>query len=331
MTEKIAIPYVDIRGRTPLDLLKAYQPSAHALVVAATNTFGGLSRAASVAALPLGDRISRTWLERGNNPYLGEIRAMAELLGRSGVWLLNVCFEWGCTGGVWQGEDGAVMRRVLDWPFPGLGEYIVVSHQSGEAGDFLNVTWPGMSGIYQANAPGRFACAINQAPMRSHGFGIAGDWLAQRVATAKTAALPPAHLLRQVFETAPDYETAKRMLSETPLAVPAIFILAGLDQGCVIERTENDCVVREMENGRVCVANHFVGREQGWRARPIDSPGRLACALALDEAAEDFAWFAPPIANVNSRLAMSATPRNGALAVMGTEGVRPVTDVFRDA
>jgi hypothetical protein len=331
MEALISIPYVDIRKGGPLDLLSGHLAGAHALVVAASGTFGALSRAASVVALPLGDRASRKWLEHNRNPYLGEIRAMADMLGRSGVYFLNVCFEWGCTSGVWDTSEGPLLRRVLDWPFPALGEYVVVAHQSGPAGEFLNATWPGVSGVYQASAPGRFAAALNQAPMREHGLGFAGDWLTARVAAAENGGLPPAHLLRQAFETAPDYDTAKRMLCDTTLAVPAIFILAGIraEEGCVIERTETGFVLRPMQGARICAANHFVGREQGWRARPIDSAGRLACAVGLGGAQEGFSWFTPPIANVNSRLAMNACAANGALSVIGTSGAAPVTEIFR--
>ena len=121
------------------------------------------------------------------------------------------------------------------------------------------------------------------------------------------------------------------MLCETRLAVPAIFILAGIraGEGCVIERTETDFVLRPMQGARVCAANHFMGRERGWRARPIDSAGRLACAVGLGGAQDDFSWFTPPIANVNSRLAMTACAESGALSVIGTDGAAPVTEVFR--
>lgn len=329
MKPLISIPYLDMRGKTPLDLLKDHRSSAHALVVAAANTCGALGRVASLLALPLGDRASLAWLERSRNPYLGEIRAMADTLGRSGVYFLNVCFEWGCTGGVWNTERGPLLRRVLDWPFPALGEHAVVAHQDGPAGDFLNATWPGVSGVYQASAPRRFAAALNQAPMRERGYGFAGDWLTARIATTSNFGLPPAHLLRRVFERAPDYESAKRMLCETPLAVPAIFLLAGLapDEGCVIERVEDAFVLRAMQGGRVCAANHFVGRDRGWRARPIDNEGRYACAMGLD-GAEGLAWFKAPIANANSRLVLTARPAAGDLAVMGSSGAAPATEIF---
>jgi hypothetical protein len=331
MKPLVSIPLVDIRSGSPLDLLKSHAASAHALIAAASYTYGPAGRAASLAALPLGDRASLRWLEKNRNPYLGEMRAMAAVLGRRGVYLLNVCFEWGCTGGIWDTADGPLLRRVLDWPFPELGEHLVVAQQESPAGTFLNATWPGITGVFQASAPGRFAAALNQAPMRVHGFGFAGDWLRARLVTQRSTALPPAHLLRRVFETAPDYAAARRLLCETPLAVPAIFLLAGVraGEGCIVERTEEAFVLRGIEGGRVCAANHFVDQGAGWRARPIDSAGRLAAALAAGTSADDFAWFRPPIANANSRLAMTAVPATGALALMGTQGTVPVTEIFR--
>jgi hypothetical protein len=41
--------------------------------------------------------------------------------------------------------------------------------------------------------------------------------------------LPPAHLLRQVFEEAQSYAEAVERLCQTPVAVPVIYILAGVD------------------------------------------------------------------------------------------------------
>lgn len=226
-----------------------------------------------------------------------------------------------------------MLRRVLDWLFPRLGEFLVVAHQEGPAGDFLNVTWPGLSGVYQGLAPGRFAAAINQAPMRRHGAVAVFDWLRNRIETEKSTALPPAHLLRQVFETAPDYATAKQMLAATPLALPAIFILTGIEEGCVIERVETDAAIRELSGTQVCVTNHFQSRlndiGQGWTPRPIDSHGRAEAALSIrHDHPEPFGWFVSPIANAHSRLAFNACARSGAMSVMGEEGQTQVTEIF---
>ena len=169
MQPLVKIPYVDLGGYTPLELLFLRRRSAAALVEGAKRTFGEASRLASTLTMPWTDRVSRRWLERSDNPYLPEIAAMAEALGLPGVYTLNICFEWGCTGGVWRSDGNPLLRRVLDWPFPALGEHIVVAHQKGPAGDFFNVTWPGLSGMLQGLAHGRFAAAINHAPMRRRG------------------------------------------------------------------------------------------------------------------------------------------------------------------
>ena len=332
MQPLVRIPLVDLRGYTPLELLFLYRSHARTLAEAAVSMLGAPSRAAAKLLLPASDRASRRWLEKSQNPYAQEIALIADALRIPGAYTMNICLEWGCTSGGWQSEDGPLMRRVLDWPFPRLGELVVVAHQSGRLGDYYNVTWPGFSGILQAMAPGRFAAAINQAPLRKRGAGLIGDWLLGRLNFP--AALPPTHLLRRVFETARDYAAAKSMLSLTPVAVPAIFTLTGTRPGeaCVIERTEDAHAVRELSGGRVCAANHFESSlaesGYGWRPRPIDSHGRFAQAVGIARNAQAFSWFTAPIASVNSRLAMLANAASGLLNVLGTAGAEPVTEVF---
>jgi hypothetical protein len=322
---------IPLETGNPLELVRRYPGRARAMAFAATDTFGMASRVTAAAVAPSTDRASRAWLLRQNNRYLPEIDAMAAILGIRGVHSLNVCFEWGCTGGIWPSPNGPMLRRVLDWPFPRLGESVMVAHQPQE--QFFNIGWPGLAGLFQGLAPGRFAAAINQAPMRRHGRGYIGDWFSNRVAVGRGMGLPPAHLLRSIFENAPDYAAAKKLLCETPVAVPAIFLLAGTrgGEGCVIERLEETCAVREMGDGAVCAANHFEALSGAWRPRPIDSAGRAACARALvpQGTPDDFGWFKPPIANINSRLVFNALARQGALALMGTRGATPTTEIFR--
>jgi len=54
------------------------------------------------------------------------------------------------------------------------------------------------------------------------------DWAISRGRVWQRGGLPPAHLLRRVFETCADYAAAKTMLCDTPLALPTIFLLAGV-------------------------------------------------------------------------------------------------------
>ena len=332
----VKIPYVDLRGAfTPLDLVFLRRGQARALLDAIKKTFGIASSVPSAALLKMADLASRRWLEQADNPYLWEISRICEEVETPGVFAVNVCLEWGCTSGVWNTPAGPLLRRVLDWPFPTLGENLVVLHLTGQAGAYYNITWPALSGVFHGVAQGRFAAAINQAPMRKVGAGLAGDWALGKIAVGRNYGLPPSHLLRQVFEIAPDYVTAKTLLTKTEIAIPAIFVLAGVDEneGCVIERTEDKARVREMHNGLVCATNHFEtppeGGKDDWRPLPIDSAGKYACACTLSGDGSNFVWFVPPIANPNSRVAFSARPRPGRISLVGTAGVRPVTEIFR--
>ena len=73
--------------------------------------------------------------------------------------------EWACTA-LARDDDAPWLVRTLDWPFPGLGRHVEIALMRGAAGDFYNVTWPGFVGVLTAMAPGRFAAAVNQAPLR---------------------------------------------------------------------------------------------------------------------------------------------------------------------
>ena len=330
------IPFIDIRNTGPKALVEAHPEKSLALIHASKNIYGVASRMVSSLALPIGDYASRRWLARTDNPYYEEICHYAEHLNTRGVYALNLCYEWGCTSGAYALEEGIALARVLDWPFPELGEHIVVAHQSGGAGDFYNVTWPGIAGVFNAMAPGRFSVALNQAPMRRYKTNMVIDWARNRVAVERNMALPPAHLLRIVFETASTYEQAKEMLCTTPVAIPVIYTLAGIapEEGCVIERLENTYAIRELRDGKACAANHFeshlngVGR--GWSLRGVDSEGRssMAYQFSADTVARDFQWFQAPIANVYSRLAMVTNAKDGTLALMGTNGAARVTEIF---
>ncbi len=335
---KQSVPFVDLRGKTPVDLLRSYPDKARQLIYAARQTYGALSYIPSLLALPAADIFSRRLLKRNQNPYLHEIETMAGVVGSAGMYSLNICFEWGCTTGVYRNSDSVSMLRTLDWPFPKLGEHVMVVCQQGNAGVFYNITWPGLSGMFTGLAPGRFSAAINQAPMRKHGLTFAGDWVKNRMVAGQGAGIPPAHLLRIVFETASTYEEAKSMLIKTPIAVPAIFTLAGLNlgEGCVIERLETAAEVREIMAGvNVCTSNHFntafAEFGKGWWPREIDSAGRYRQSSAFaghDLEQPGFDWLQAPIINANTRLAVVMDAATGRLMVQGYEGSVAVTNVF---
>jgi hypothetical protein len=331
-----SIPFIDLRGKTPVDLLRAYPDKARALIHSARRSFSWSNPVAAMA-LPVSDRTSRRWLKRTRNPYLHEIESCAEIASVRGMYTFNLSFEWGCTSGAWRTGESVSMLRVLDWPFPNMGRHMVIALQQGKAGEFYNVTWPGLSGVFNAMAPGRFSAAINQAPMRRHGLGFAGDWVKNRILAKKEAGMPPAHLLRMVFEHAKTYDEAKFMLTKTPLAVPAIFTLAGtgFGQGCVIERLEQAAEVFELSGMQISTANHFRSAfnnfAHGWRPREIDSAGRYrqSCTFSGQDMEQgDFGWLTSPVINANTRMCMVANATTRQLIVQGYEGNVPVTELF---
>jgi hypothetical protein len=335
---KNLIAFVDLRGKTPVDLLRMFPDKADDMIRLARRTWGLPSQLASAALLPLADRTSRRWLARTQNPYAHEIDTMAEVLGCPGVVTLNLSLEWGCTSGIWKTGESHSMLRVLDWPFPGIGRHVVIARRDGKAGEFLDVTWPGFSGVITAMAPGRFAACINQGPMRRQGLGFMGDWLVNRRLSLRVDGLPPAHLLRQVCEQAASYAEAKEMLVKTPLAVPATFVLGGVRAGeaCVIERLENAAELFDISaDYHVHAANHFESGfkdiDRGWWPREIDSYGRYRLAATIgghELAQEGFGWLRAPIINANTRLCVIADPLTRRLSVQGYEASLPVTELF---
>ena len=324
-TDLIPIPLIDLGKRGPMGLLDAASGRAGALRQVGEDHYTRLG-------LRLGDAIGRAWLERSANPYRQEIMALAARLGGPGGVALNLSYEFACTGLAGPDPDGrgARLLRVLDWRLPGLGRHVVVARQNGGAGDYYNVTWPGAAAVLTAMAPGRFCAASHQAPMRRHGLTLPGDWLRNRVLFWRSRDLPPSHLLRRVFDECADYCAARQRLTETPLALPAIFILTGMAPGesCVIERLEDRAAVHE---GPASWANAWQTGEFGsnWRSRGRDNPGRCAGLHGLlERRSEDFGWLQPPVLNPDTRLAVRMNAGTSELSLVGIEGERPATLEF---
>lgn len=323
LEELPSIPLLDVGTSGPPTLLDQAPERAASILSEGRQRYGQ-------AALRLGDRASWRWLQRTGNPYRDEIAAVAERLAVPGAILLNLSYEWTCTSGV--GSDpsghGNRMLRTLDWSLAGLGSHAVVARQNGSAGPYYNVTWPGFVGVLTAVAPGRFSAAINQPPLRRFTRSCWFDWAIGRVGVWWTVGLPPAHLLRRVFETCRTYADAKAMLMETPLCLPAFFALSGLEsaEGCVIERLEREAAVRE---GPTSITNHWLAFARSGHDRSNDSVGRRALMEAVrDEVPDDFSWVQPPILNAATRLAVIANAAKPVLMVQGWEATGLATQVF---
>lgn len=319
-----------------VDARRATHPAAFAIAALpaeAATIMASATRRYTAIGLRLGDALSRRWLARSASPLGAEIAAVAAAIGRPGAYLLNLSYEWACTCGV-QAEQAPLMLRVLDWDLDGLGETLSVIRQSGPAGEWFHLGWPGFAGAITALAPGRFAAAINQPPLpltrlgaaaRARGLAFAGllaDWAASRPAHWRSRALPPAHLLRLVCDTAPDFATALRMLTEAPLAAPVAFTLAGTRPGeaAAIERTATTQALRR--GRRIAVANHWSGLDKPGAPRWRESRPREAAmqALLAADPPAGLAWLRPPLLNRGTRLAAVLRPASGSATLAGFAG-----------
>jgi len=319
----VDIPVVETGPDFVLETLDHHLDRAHDLLDLAT-------RRVPHSVLRQLDRVSRAWLVRWENAHLSEIDAVASKLNRPGSYFFSVNYEWGCTCRVAPSPDHQTARlvRVLDWRTPGLGRNILAANVDGKAGPFTTLTWPGYTGVLSATAPGRFSVALNQAPMRKSSGYLMFDWAANRRRVWNMPHPTPSHLLRQVFETAPDFQTAQDQLTKAPISTPAIFLLAGVraSETVVIERTETKAHVIK---GPGVAANHW--QAPGWTGRPRgqDSAGRAAqmYRVCVDFDPE-FAWAKPPILNDRTRLIMIADAAEGRMMAQGFEASRPATTVL---
>lgn len=179
-------------------------------------------------------------------------------------------------------------------------------------------------------APGRFAVAINQAPLIRHLLLPSyGDWVVNKIRAFSSRRIPPVHLLRHVIENCRTYNEAQDVLTTTPLALPAIFSIVGVEreEGCVIERMERRAEVRPAP---AAAANHWVGKSlKTGRPRGRESHRRHRLMNGYTRShVTGFEWLTEPMVNPDTRLAMSANPRTGDLWVQGFETEGPATEIF---
>jgi len=323
-----AIPVLDARCAAPAAATARARPDLVA------DLFRSAARRYTPVGMALGDALSRRWLERNRNPYLADMSSVDDLVGRRGAYLLNCSYEWACTSGVRADPGGAAtLARVLDWDLGGLGRNLVVARQAGPAGEWLNVGWPGFAGAVTAVAPGRFAVAINQPPRRDSAAGAVGGWASARAAVWRSRGLPPLCRRRPGWAQAATYAEAVDILSSTPLSTPAFFVVAGLAEGCVIERDTTSSSVRAAAPV-AAIANDWVAMSRPGVPRGLDSDGRrrqMEAALAAGHVSPSggFGWLRPPVLNPDTRVALVARPADGAVAVVGVEDGAAATRVLR--
>jgi len=329
-----AIAIVDIRAIGTVGYARAARARARALRDDCLGWFPGIA----APLVPLLDGVARRWLMRSRSPYLAEIEQIARVLGFPGVWFLNGSYQWGCTALAREDDGAPWLARTLDWPFHGLGRHVEVARMAGPAGEFFSVTWPAYVGLLTGMAPGRFAAAMNQAPLwrrTRRAWMRPLDIAANAVHTwRRVRHAPPDQVLRGVFEQCRDFADARRVLETAPIARPAIYTLIGCAAGerCVIERREEGSDSRSRETA---AANDWLEARPGWEARV---PAAALLTRASDAAAENsrlrrealaawngsftadsFSWVVPPVLNPYTRIAVEMCAAQGVLRAVGYE------------
>jgi len=185
--------------------------------------------------------------------HVAEMRALARRLGRTEgeILLCNLYYDalkhvLGCTAFAIDTDDGPLHARNLDWDTANgmLGRFtLMTEYRRGGAVHFVVVGWPGYAGALSGVAPGRFAVSLNA------------------VLSAEPAALAPpvTFLIRDVLDTARDFEEAVSRLSNTPVTSDSLLLVTGTRRGemVVIERSPTRAAVRGAEAGLVAVTNDY--------------------------------------------------------------------------
>lgn len=185
--------------------------------------------------------------------YLSELKSLAQTtdLPIGQIILCNSYYDLikpliGCTAFAFDGADGPVQARNLDWWTENnlLSDCSELFHFIGApAGEFYALSWPGYIGILSGFAPKRFAITLN-AVISPDPFELAQ---------------PISLTLRDVFETCHTYEDAVASLQNATLPADCLLLLSGPNTGqyCVIERTPKRQVTRQPENGFIAVTNGY--------------------------------------------------------------------------
>ncbi|MEM6901650.1 MAG: hypothetical protein AAF556_00245 [Pseudomonadota bacterium] len=321
------IPLIDV-GDEGFDKLADAYPKRLRAVQALAN------RKLRPSGLKLAEKICRGWSSKATVPYRTELdRINVALDGEPGTFVINLAFEMGCTTGMAEDpEGGQRLLHTLDWSLDGLGRMLVAARRHSDAGLWVNFTWPGYIGCLQGIAPGRFAAAINHAPINGSGPKPLA-WAMSKMKWYGQKGMPPAFLLRRVFDECEDFDAAVSMIEKTPLCYPAIFSVLGLQDGefSIIERTEN---AKSTQKRAPAVTNHWLNNEFKGTVTAYQSPERLvAMKSRMAKGVDETNWLVHPILNADTRLSVDLNPTTGRMRVRTYNGVQPTSsflDIYAD-
>ena len=194
--------------------------------------------------------------------FRDDLGAVADITGAplGEIQLANLYYDamkvvlMGCTGVAFDGPDGPVHARNLDWwteerMLSDLTQ-VVRFEGGGVPGPFELVGWPGFVGAFSGVAEGRFAITLNAV--------ISNDPTAM--------AEPMTFLIRRAFEECADFDAAVALLRDTPVASDSLLLITGVRPGemVVIERTPTRAAMRYAEDGVLTVTNDYRALDDGF-------------------------------------------------------------------
>ena len=159
---------------------------------------------------------------------------------------------WGCTAFAVDAPGGPIHGRNLDWHSDsGALKSASVQFRFLAQGieQYRTVGWPGYLGCLSGVAPGRFAITLNT------------------VCSNDEAELftPISFLIRRTLASAPTFDDALLILSETPVASDSLLLISGVEPGqmAVVERSPTRSAIRRPEDGLIVVTNDYRSLEVG--------------------------------------------------------------------
>jgi Acyl-coenzyme A:6-aminopenicillanic acid acyl-transferase len=172
--------------------------------------------------------------------------SIPEIFGKALIeWIAR---PFGCTAGVREVQGlGMVHMRNLDWPIPTMGSATRLFRYQTKQHEFISIGFPAFVGVLSGMVPGEYSATINWAPPSDMPDF---HW-------------SPSALLRKTLEECRTYQQAVERLSHAPLSTGVFYTVCGKAPGeaCVIERTADQHVIRQLDGGVEAQSNHYVSDE----------------------------------------------------------------------
>lgn len=281
-TENLPVRTIDLRDEARLRWGHVISSDRRSMRALAKQALADMASISPLLRSPTLHWVFKTFFYNGELEE--EIRSLAAGMGVSTslAVVFNQAYElshvapivpiFGCTTAVKKTNDrGLVLVRNLDWPLSRIGRATRVFRFVDGERSFVSVGIAGYAGVLSGMLPGRYAVCINWAPP---------------LCPPKLSRTSPAILLRQALETCDTYTQAVRMLASTPLSTSVFFTVCGVNEACIIERTQSSGFVRRLEEEALVQSNHFLHRPFRSANKNLDLDGETECLAYSKERAE---------------------------------------------